>query len=67
MGDPHFVTLDGLEFTFNGFGEFVFLKVSQINFQVQVSQPGKYLIYSLRYFLLKNLILLLNWTIIAIS
>jgi hypothetical protein len=41
MGDPHFVTLDGLEFTFNGFGEFVFLKVSQINFQVQVSQPEK--------------------------
>ena len=58
MGDPHFVTMDGLEFTFNGFGAFVFLKVSQINFQVQVSQPEKIL-----NFLLNNLILLLNWII----
>jgi hypothetical protein len=62
-GDPHFVTLDGLEFTFNGYGEFVFLKVAQIDFQVQVSHPGKILID----FLMKNLILLLNWTIITVS
>ena len=35
-GDPHFITLDGLEFTFNGYGEFVFLNVAETGFQIQV-------------------------------
>ena len=35
-GDPHFITLDGLEYTFNGYGEFVFLNVAEIGFQIQV-------------------------------
>ncbi|XP_060570647.1 fibrillin-2-like isoform X2 [Ruditapes philippinarum] len=30
-GDPHFATLDGLNFTFNGIGEFVLLHVSTEN------------------------------------
>ncbi|XP_060591770.1 fibrillin-1-like [Ruditapes philippinarum] len=30
-GDPHFATLDGLNFTFNGIGEFVLLRVSTEN------------------------------------
>ena len=35
-GDPHFITLDSLEYTFNGYGEFVFLSVPEIGFQIQV-------------------------------
>ncbi len=35
-GDPHFVTLDGLEFTFNGFGEFVLLRAEELDFEIQV-------------------------------
>ena len=35
-GDPHFLTLDNLEYTFNGYGEFTFLSVKEIGFDVQV-------------------------------
>ena len=37
-GDPHFVTHDGLEFTFNGLGEFVLLRIEEINFEIQVKK-----------------------------
>ena len=35
-GDPHFSTLHGDSFTYNGFGEYTLLKVSSINLEVQV-------------------------------
>ncbi|XP_072330227.1 uncharacterized protein [Scyliorhinus torazame] len=31
LGDPHFTTLDGLSFTFNGLGDFVLLNVNESN------------------------------------
>ncbi|XP_014488092.1 PREDICTED: protein mesh [Dinoponera quadriceps] len=36
FGDPHFVTFDGLEYTFNGKGEFVLLKVNHIRDKLDV-------------------------------
>uniref|UniRef100_A0A336M8F3 CSON013620 protein n=2 Tax=Culicoides sonorensis TaxID=179676 RepID=A0A336M8F3_CULSO len=37
FGDPHFITLDGLEYSFNGIGEFVLLKStdSRDKFEIQ--------------------------------
>jgi sushi domain-containing protein 2 len=35
-GDPHFLTLDGLGYTFNGYGEYVLLQIDQIGFSIQV-------------------------------
>ena len=35
FGDPHMVTLDGVEYTFNGYGEFTVLKVNNTNFILQ--------------------------------
>lgn len=35
-GDPHFITLDELSYSFNGYGEYVLLKIDEINFIVQV-------------------------------
>ncbi len=35
-GDPHFVTLDGLNYSFNGFGEFVLLQAEELDFEIQV-------------------------------
>ena len=37
-GDPHMLTLDGLFYTFNGIGEFVFIKSEIINVQVRTIQ-----------------------------
>ena len=34
-GDPHFVTLDGKNYTFNGLGEYVMLDVNNGFFQLQ--------------------------------
>jgi hypothetical protein len=36
-GLSHFLTLDGLEYSITGLGEFVFLKISEVNFEIQVS------------------------------
>jgi len=35
-GDPHFTTLDGLDYTFNGVGEFILLKDTNNTFMAQV-------------------------------
>lgn len=35
-GDPHFLTLDQLSYTFNGYGEYIMLVIESINFTVQV-------------------------------
>ena len=35
FGDPHMVTLDSVEYTFNGYGEFTVLKVKNTNFVLQ--------------------------------
>ncbi len=38
-GDPHFITMDNFEYTFNGHGEFILVQgagVGEISFQVQV-------------------------------
>jgi len=35
-GDPHFTTLDGLDYTFNGVGEFMLLKDTNNTFMAQV-------------------------------
>jgi hypothetical protein len=35
-GDPHFVTLDGLEYSYNGLGEFVLLRAEELDFEIQV-------------------------------
>jgi hypothetical protein len=34
--DPHFQTLDGLTYSFNGFGEYVLLKIDELKFNSQV-------------------------------
>ncbi|XP_023502485.2 sushi domain-containing protein 2 [Equus caballus] len=40
FGDPHFVTFDGANFTFNGHGEYVLLEASLTNLTVQArAQP----------------------------
>ena len=36
VGDPHFNTLDGANFTFNGHGEYVMLKVSEQDVSLQI-------------------------------
>lgn len=33
MGDPHFISLDGLGFTFNGLGEFILLESELLELQ----------------------------------
>ena len=33
-GDPHFTTMDGLTYTFNGRGEFILLKAANVEIQV---------------------------------
>ena len=35
-GDPHFQTLDNLEYTFNGYGMFIYMKANDGSFQIQV-------------------------------
>lgn len=36
VGDPHLTTLDGYAYTFNGIGEFVYLKTNDDSFQSQI-------------------------------
>ncbi|XP_011644865.1 protein mesh isoform X1 [Pogonomyrmex barbatus] len=36
FGDPHFVTFDGVEYTFNGKGEFVLLRVNDVRDKLDV-------------------------------
>jgi hypothetical protein len=41
-GDPHFVTLDGKNYTFNGLGEYVMLDAKDGYFQLQArTKPAK--------------------------
>lgn len=35
FGDPHMITLDGVEYTFNGYGEFKILNVPITDFTLQ--------------------------------
>ena len=35
FGDPHIVTLDGLGYTFNGYGEFILLETTDSSFTLQ--------------------------------
>ena len=35
IGDPHMVTLDGVEYTFNGYGEYHILQVPPSGFKLQ--------------------------------
>ncbi|XP_074615471.1 protein mesh-like [Acropora palmata] len=35
FGDPHFITLDGVEYTFNGYGEYTILNVNNAEFLLQ--------------------------------
>lgn len=35
-GDPHFLTLDEVAFSFNGFGEYVLLSIKEIDLMIQV-------------------------------
>ena len=35
FGDPHMITLDGVEYTFNGYGEYEILKVAGPDFTLQ--------------------------------
>ncbi|XP_062578222.1 mucin-like protein [Saccostrea cucullata] len=41
LGDPHLTTLDGLSFTFNGHGEFVLLRTSEVEVQGRFSPLEK--------------------------
>ena len=34
-GDPHIITLDGVEYTFNGYGEYHILRVANLEFELQ--------------------------------
>ena len=36
-GDPHFQTLDGLEYTFNGYGKFIYSRANDNSYEVQVN------------------------------
>ena len=33
FGDPHFITIDGRRYTFNGLGEYVLLRANNFEFQ----------------------------------
>ena len=35
FGDPHFITLDGVEYTFNGYGEYTILNANNAEFLLQ--------------------------------
>ena len=35
-GDPHFTTFDGVEYTFNGLGEYTLFEINEINFICQI-------------------------------
>ena len=35
-GDPHFLTLDGLSYTFNGYGEYILLEIDEALLNVQI-------------------------------
>ena len=35
FGDPHMIKLDGVEYTFNGYGEYEILQVAGAEFQLQ--------------------------------
>ena len=35
IGDPHMITFDGVEYTFNGYGEYQILQVSPPEFKLQ--------------------------------
>ena len=35
FGDPHMITLDGVEYTFNGYGEYQILNVAGPEFKLQ--------------------------------
>ena len=35
FGDPHFVTFDGFNYTFNGMGEFTMVEESRSGFELQ--------------------------------
>ena len=34
-GDPHFTTIDGRTYTFNGLGEYVLLRIDALDFEIQ--------------------------------
>jgi len=34
-GDPHFITIDGRTYTFNGLGKYVLMRIDLINFEIQ--------------------------------
>ena len=36
-GDPHFQTLDGLDYTFNGYGKFIYSRANDNSYEVQVN------------------------------
>lgn len=36
VGDPHFTSLDGYKYSFNGVGEFVYLRTDDKSFQSQI-------------------------------
>ena len=43
-GDPHFTTMDGLTYTFNGRGEFVLLKTENVELQVRLTYTHFFLV-----------------------
>ncbi len=57
IGDPHFVTVGGNLYTFNGGGEFWFLKAANLSIQVRILQtpPSKIFISVLYDILMENL------------
>lgn len=36
VGDPHFTSFDGYKYSFNGVGEFVYLRTDDKSFQSQI-------------------------------
>ena len=38
-GDPHFLTLDGLSYSFNGRGEFVLIRATEFELQGRTERP----------------------------